>query len=857
MWRRKLRERDLERELCAHLELEAAEQRENGLASEEARYAARRALGNTTLLKEAVRGMWGLMPLERFYQDLRYGLRTLRKNPSFTATAVLSLALGIGGNTAIFTAVNAVLLKMLPVRDPRQLMLLRPVPYPAYEVLRDQNGVFSSMLACASVGLAGTAGPIEGQLVSGSYFETLGVDAALGRRLTIADDLQSATPAAVISYSYWRGHFAADPAALGRSISLNGIPVTIVGVAPPDFFGLDLGNRPDVYVPLSLEARLRPASDALRARLRWWVTTMGRLRPGVSERQAQADLDRIFPEFLRATVASVPLGGSENRKAAFLRERVILEPGSKGLSKLRKQFARPLLVLMGVVALVLLITCANLANLLLSRSVAREREIALRVAVGAGRGRVIRQLLTESIVLAALGGGAGLALAQWGIRLLPGLLGAPSVDLRLDLRVVLFTASLSLLTGLVFSVLPALRASQIDIVPALKQVGRAPRLAAGRYLSVFQVALSIVLLVGAGLFVRTFQNLASVDLGFVRGRMVLFSVNPGGSAFTGPRLQNLYGELAARLSTLPGVSSVSFSQASLFGGNDSTTTISEFGSMPAVHENSHAHRNIVSPGFFRTLGIHLLAGRDFTERDREGAPKAAIVNETFARQFFGSRTALGKTLGYAAGQSSGPVAIVGIAADSKYNDPREQRIPMVFLPYRQFPSIAGMTFELRTTSEPSALEQAIRGQVGTHLTIANITTIDRQIDDSLRPERTIATLVSLFGLVALLLAAVGLFGVVNYSVTRRTNEIGIRMAIGAKPREMLRMVLREAVWLVGCGLAVGIPAAWAAGRLAGSLLFGVTATDPYALAAAITVLLIAALTAAFLPAHRASRIDPL
>jgi predicted permease len=803
------------------------------------------------MLKETMREVWGWTSFERLGQDLRYGFRTFRKNPSFTAAAVLSLALGIGGNAAIFTAVNAVLLKMLPVRDPGQMVLLRPVPYPAYKLLRDQNGVFSSMLACASIGLAGAAGPINGQLVSGSYFETLGVGAALGRRFTSADDLPSAAAAVVISYSYWQSHFAANPTVLGQSISLNGIPFTIIGVAPPGFFGLELGNHPDVYVPLSLEPQLRPASDALRARLHWWVTSMGRLRPGVSERHVQADLDRIFPEFLRDTAATVPLGGSENRKAAFLHERVVLEPGNKGLSKLRKQYARPLLVLTGVVGLVLLMTCANLANLLLSRSVAREREIALRVAVGAGRGRVIRQLLTESLMLAALGGAGGLALAQWGIRF------QPFLDLRLDLRVLLFTAALSVLTGILFGALPAFRASQIEIVPALKQVGRTPPLAVGRFLAVFQVALSIVLLVGAGLFIRSFQNLASVDFGFARGRTVLFSVNPGTSAFSGPRLQNLYGEVAARLGTLPGVSSVSFSQASPLAGNDSTTTISEFGSTPTVHESSHAHRNIVSPGFFRTLGIRLVAGRDFTERDRENAPKTAIVNETFARQFFGSRTPLGKTLGYGAGQSSGPVTIVGLAADSKYNDPREQHIPMVFLPYRQFPSIAGMTFELRTASEPSALEKAIRAHVGRRLTIMNITTIDRQIDDSLRSERTIAALVALFGVVALLLAALGLFGVVNYSVTRRTNEIGIRMAIGAKPREMLQMVLREAAWLVFCGLALGIPIAFAAARLTGSLLFGVSAGDPYALAIAIAVLLAAALLAAFLPAYRGSRVDPL
>lgn len=553
----------------------------------------------------------------------------------------------------------------------------------------------------------------------------------------------------------------------------------------------------------------------------------------------------------------MPLGGSENRKTAFLRARVVVEPGSKGSSNLRKQFARPLLVLMGIVGLVLLITCANLANLLLSRSAAREREIALRVAVGAGRGRVIRQLLTESMVLAAFGGAAGLALAQWSIQFLPHLLGGDLIHLHLDLHVVLFTASLSLLTGLAFGALPALRASHVEILSSLKKVSRAPRLAAGRSLAVCQVALSIVVLVDAGLFIRTFQNLASVDFGFTRTETVLVSVNPGRSSFGGVRLRNLYAELLMRVAALPGVSSASFSQSSPLDGNDSTTKISEFGSILAVHENSHAHRNIVSPGFFRTLGIRLLAGRDFAERDRESTPKVAIVNETFARQFLATRMAVGRMLGYGASQASGPVTIVGVVQDTKYNDPREQPLPMVFLPYWQFPSISGMTFELRTSGEPSALERAIRAQAGDELTILNITTIGRQIDDSLHPERAIAMLVLLFGLVALLLAAVGLFGVVNYSVTRRTTEIGIRMAIGARPPEMLRMVVGEALRLVGYGLAIGIPAAWAAGRLVGSLLYGVAPADPYTLFVAVAALSTTVLIAAFLPAYRAARVDPV
>jgi predicted permease len=878
-WRRRQREEHLEREIRSDLELEAAEQEGLGLSAEQAREAAQRAFGNTMLVKEDMREVWSATWFERLAQDARYGWRNLRKNPSFAITSVLSLALGIGANAAMFTVVDAVLLKLLPVREPQELMLIgvrapersEPgfgLPYPLYELLRDQNHVFSSMLAYAPVRLnvshSGQTQPVNGELVSGSFFESLGVAAVRGRRLTGNDDSGSAPPAAVISYNFWQAQMGASPDVIGRSITVNAVPFTIVGVAPPAFPGLEPGTAAHIYVPIHMEPRLNPASDLLRLRTNWWLRIMGRLRNGVSETAVQANLDQLGPLFLRAAMAEAPPNVSDSMKAAFLRQRFIAEPGSKGVSNLRRQYSRPLLMLMAVVGLVLLITCANLANLLLSRSVARGREIALRVALGASRRRVVRQLLTESVVLGALGGMTGLALAELAIQFLPNALDGISIDLHLNARVVLFTASVSLLTSVAFGILPAVRASQTEILPDLKfsvrNSGSFPmRLIAGRYLSVFQVAVCILLVVGAGLFIRTFQNLASVDLGFRRDRILIVPVNPAGSGYTGPRLARLYQNVADRLRLVPGVTSVSFSMSSPLSGNDSTTMISAFGTTSAVHEASRAHRNVISPGFFHTVGIDLVAGREFDERDGETGPKVAIVNETFARHLAGSGPplVLGKSLGYGPGQSSGPVTIVGVVRDSKYNNLREQQVPMVYLPYRQFPATSEMTFEVQTSIEPAALAGTVRAEIGGHVTVGVITTIEREIDGALRQERLLATLVSVFGLLSLFLAIVGLFGVVNYSVTRRTNEIGIRMALGARPIQVMHMAMKEAVLVVVAGLAIGIPAALAGGRLIASLLFGVMPNDPFSLLTGTAVFIAAALIAAWLPARRASAVDPL
>jgi predicted permease len=849
-------EDDLDKELQAHLELEAAEQEKAGRQPDEARYAARRALGNLALIKEETRAAWKWVLLESLAQDLRYAGRMLRRSPVFTMAAVLSLALGIGANTAIFTVVNAVLLKLLPVRNPEQLAIVgggSGVPYPAYELLRDRNRVFSSLIAYAPIGLnvllQNETEPVHGQLVSGSYFDGLGVGAVAGRMLAVQDDLPSAAAVAVVSHIYWQRRLGADPGIMGRPIVINRVPFTIVGVAAASFFGLEVGESPDIFVPFQTEPRLRPSSSILLGRFTWWVKVIGRLRDGVSDREAQANLDQLFPQFLRAAAAAAPPNMPQSMKDAYVRQRIRVFPGSRGLSELQSQFRNPLLVLMSAVALVLLITCANLANLLLARATSRRREIALRIALGAGRGRVMRQLLTESLALAMLGGAAGLVAAGWVLQLLQQIVRqhAMPVELRMDTGVVWFTAGVSLAAGVLFGILPALRGSRVEDMRAARQT-------AGKFLAIAQVALSFVLLSGAGWFVRTLASLQSVDPGFTRDDVLLFSVDPTQSGYSGARLPAFYENLSERLGALPGVTAVSFSQSSPLSGNDSTTMISEFGTPASIHMNSRAHRNIVAPRFFETLGIRLLAGRGFTAQDNETAVKVAIVNHAFAREHFGAQSPSGRRLGYGPGQASGPVSIVGVVADSKYNSLREQPVPMVFLPYRQFSSLGGMTFEMRVSASVAA--GALREAVGNHVAIAQLTTLGKQVEKSLTRERLVATLSSCFASLALVLAAVGLFGVMNYAVARRTREIGIRVALGARRAQVLGMVLGEVLLLVAAGMAIGIPAALAAGRLLESLLFGVTATDPYALVAAAGALTMAAVAAGYLPARRACRIEP-
>jgi predicted permease len=631
---------------------------------------------------------------------------------------------------------------------------------------------------------------------------------------------------------------------------LNQVPFTIAGIAPTRFFGTEIGMSPDFYVPISMEPRLRPGSDALQTGTTWWVKIMGRLRPGVSREQAKANLNQLFPEFLRETVAHFPPGITQSMKGKFLQETIDVFAGSQGFSNLRRKFSQPLLVLMTAVGMVLLITCANIANLLLARSVVRRREIALRVALGASRTRILRQLLIESLLLAAMGGTSGLILGQWGERLFLTLVSKPAVPLEVhtDARVICFTGAICVLCGILFGVLPAYRAAVAS---------RSGKLRAGKTLVLTQVALSTLLLVAAGLFVRTLAKLESLDTGFTSDRVLVFTVSPGLSGYSGSRLLNYYRELAARLRTIPGILSVSFSFSSPVSGNESTTMISEFGVSATVHENSRSFRNMISPGFFTTLGIRILAGRDFVEQDSSSTPKLAVINESFAREHFGAQSPLGKKLGYGPSQRSGPVMIVGVVKDSKYNSLREENTPMVYLPYTQYPDLNAMTFELRAPIGLTPLSHAIRQSVGRDVAITDLTTLEEQIRDSLLQDRLVATLTSFFGLLALLLATIGLFGLMHYAIARRINEIGVRMALGAQRRDVLGMVLREAALLAGGGLMIGIAASFGLVRMISSMLFGVASGDSLTLIGASGLLIGAALIASYLPARRASRVDPM
>jgi predicted permease len=871
---------DLKAEIRSHLEMEERENLESGMAPDEAHYAALRRLGNVSLAEERSREMWIWSTVETLLQDLRYGLRQLRRSPGFAAVAVLTLALGIGANTAIFSVVDAVLLRMLPVRDPQQLVLVGVagprqsapnfgMPYPAFEHFRDNNRVFSSMLAYGGIGLTvtlnGFSTKSNGALASGSYFGTLGVNAWTGRTLSPQDDSPASAAAVVLGYRYWRGRFGSDPSIIGKSVLLNRVPFSIVGVAPPGFSGLQLGADPEYYIPISFEPQLLPGSRRLQSGSTWWLTIMGRLRPGVSMSKAQANLNQLFPAFLRETAAEAPPNWPQSMKNAFMKQRIVLAPGSQGQSKFRERFRAPLLILMGIVILVLLVACTNVANLLLARAAARRREVAMRLALGAGQKRVTRQFLTESVMWASAGGFAGLAIAVCCTRLLRELFlrQAAFLDVQIDGRVVLFTAGISFLVGIAFGLAPALRTSREDPGMVLKgddelvPSARPLRLSLAKALVILQVALSLVLLAGAGLLVRSLEGLEQVNTGFTRQEVLLFSVDPTEAGYAGTRLLNFYKQLKENLEALPGVRSVSFAYSSPLSRNESTTRISQFGTRLAEHERNWSYRDIVSPDYFATLGIRLVAGRDFTERDGAHAPKVAIINQTFVRDFFGSESPLGRKLGYGPGQSSGPVEIVGIAEDSKYNSLRERHVPMVYLPYQQFAAVASMTSELRLRAGVASPIDAVRREIDPAVPLTNVTTLEEQVSESLLPERLTVTLTSVFGLLALVLTAIGLYGVISHWASRRTHEIGVRMALGAQRGDVLRMVLNQGLVLALLGVGIGLAAALGLTRFLSSLLYGVGPTDPATLALVTLVLIVVALLGCYIPARRAAKVDPI
>jgi putative ABC transport system permease protein len=814
---------------------------------------------------------------DEMFQDLRYGVRMLLKSKGLTLVAVLSLALGIGANTAIFSLIDAVLLKMLPVERPEQLYFIQNVgprrpeggapPYPCFERFRDQNQSFSGLAAFASqnpkVNIDGQVEEVPGQFVSGNYFSLLGVNAVLGRTLSPADDSVPGKGGpdglmAVISYNYWTRRFGRSPDVIGKVIRFGNDPVTIIGVTPPDFYGLFPGREVNISLPISIEG-----AEMLAERSSWWFQAVGRLKPGASVEQARAELDTVFQSYMNETNFN-----AESRRENFAR--IALAPASKGLNTLRRQFSRPLQALMAIVAMVLLIACANVANLLLARATARRKEFAVRLALGASRFRLVRQMLTESLLLVSLGGLLGLLFARWGSAFLVGFFatgrGRLFVNLPLDYRVLLFTAGVALITGLTFGLAPALQATRIDPNPALKDgagTSARSRLLLGKSLVVTQVALSLLLLVGAGLFVRTLRNLKNEDAGFQTEGVLTMKVNPPETIYQGERLANLYKDALARVERLPGVRSASLCTLSPLDGGDRGVLVGVSGFTPRAENEKGIRMNQVSPDYFRTFGIALLQGRGFTNADNESAPRVALFNEAAARFYFGDRSPLGAQLTFFSGRPNAPAPyqIVGVVRDSRYQNLREPDTRLVYLPMAQrLDRLGRLTLAARAEGKPTDLANAIGNEmraIGSDILLTNIATLNEQVDQSLLQERLVATLSLFFGALALLLACIGLYGVMGYDVARRTHEIGIRMALGASAERVVRLVLRQTLLWVALGVASGLGASLATTRLVESLLFGLKPNDPLTIGIAALLLLAVAGVAGYLPARRAALVDPL
>lgn len=834
--------------------------------------------------------------LENCLQDLRYGFRMLLKSPGFTAVATLSLALGIGANTAIFTLIDAVLLQQLPVQNPRELVQLQwasrewpsvvksswgsswrdagrhsstSFSYPVFEQIRTRSQSFASVVAFKDLGrvtvtVAGEARLAEAQLVSGDYFTSLGVRPILGRVFVSSDDHAGAPPAAVVSHTCWQRRFGGDPSAVGKSVLVNGVPFTVAGVTPPEFFGLSPGSAVEITLPLAFLPQLAPRSDAsiFTDRHYWWVLVLGRLKPGLTSAEALREAGAVFRQSV--------LAGAANEKSVPWLE---LLPGGRGLDSLRRRFSQPLLILMAVVGAVLLIACFNVANLLLARAAARQKEIAVRLSLGTTRFRLIRQLLTESLLLASLGGALGFLLAYWGSHLLVALMssGRDLIVLELDpnLTVLGFTALACCLTAVLFGLAPALRATRVDVMPVLREAmgSGASRLRLGlaRTLVVAQVALSLVLLVGAGLFVRTLDNLKSLDVGFEREGLLLFGIDATQAGYKGARLADLYDGIHARLRALPGVVSASQSYYLLLSGAAWSSRI-KVGSGPQLEGDRASVRVLpISPGFLETMKIPLLLGRDLDERDRENAPLVALVNETMARRFFPGVSPIGARFGFRRSETGTDIEVVGVVKDARYDSLRRDLPPTVYLPMRQtIDNLGAMRFQVRSAGDPKSLIPAVRGAVESldkMLPLYDVRTQLEQIDALLLQERLFARLTGFFSLLALLLVCVGLYGILSYAVARRTGEIGIRMALGAQRGDIATMVLRETLRLVALGIVLGVPASFAVARSASSviagLLFGLSPTDVATVVGATLVMLAVAGFAGFLPARRASRVDPM
>jgi putative ABC transport system permease protein len=823
-------------------------------------------------------------------QDLRYALRMLAKSPGFTVVAILTLALGIGANAAIFSVTDQVLLRLLPVQNPEELVVLHspgPQPgrnwsdgdkgaawsYPMYKDLRDHNQVFSGLLGRfpiqASVSGQGNTELANGELVTGNYFETLGVSPALGRVFNSQDETApGANPVVVLSYGYWERRFGRDPGILNKQLAVNGTSMTVVGVARRGFFGVQIGQTPDIFVPITMKAQMTPNSDGLADRQDHWVAILGRLKPGLNRARAQAGLQPEYSALLQSEVST--LKSSAQTKKEFVEKKVLLDSGSRGRPILQRDAGRPLLILLSMVGLVLLIACANLASLLVARGEARQREIVVRMAMGAGRWRLVRQLLTESLLISLAGGAAGLIVGSWTLGALvssvPENMGAAGLQGKFDDRVLAFSLGLSVLTGILFGFLPALRSTRADLQSTLREQGAnvfggKSNVRLRKALLVSQVALTVVLLVSAGFFVRSLMNLKGQDLGVRTDHVIQFSVSPELNRYTPAQTIAFVDRLRENIAALPGVRSVSSAEIALLANSDSYANITPEGYPMTEDTNTDVQQNAIGPNFFSTMGIPLLAGREFDNRDGSAAPKVAIVSERMARTFFQGQNPIGRRFAFGSGNTVHPdIEIVGLVKDSKNTDLRQEIRPLVYVPYAQEKNLGNATIYVRTNVEPTAMATTLRKTVQTadaNLPVFGLETLDQDLDEIAYSERLLTFFSLCLGLLAALLAAIGLYGVMAYMVSRRTREIGIRMALGATQKNVAWMVLREIVRISAAGLGIGLVAAFAIGKLIESQLFGVKASNPLVFLAAAVLLSTVAFLAGWLPARRAAGVDPI
>jgi predicted permease len=831
--------------------------------------------------------------MHNLVQDIRYGIRMLGKNPGFTLIAVLTLALGIGANTAIFSLTDQVLLRALPVRNPERLVVLRGVgwktghvssdlddtmsfSYPEYKDLRDQAPGVSGLLArygCSlNVAAHRDTERADGELVSGNYFDVLGVQPALGRVFSPADDTApGGNPVAVLSYAYWTHRFGNNPEILNQPLTVNGTTLTVVGIAQEGFGGVQIGLPTDMFIPMSMKAQMTPGWDGLDARNDAWLNIIGRLKPGFTIESAQAAIAPVFHAIEEAEMPILKISPGSKRATKFLDRHIVLDAGVHGRPVLQSGAEKPLLVLLTMVGLILLIACANLASLLVARGEARQREMAVRLALGAGRWRLVRQLLTESFLLALAGGIAGVVFAQWTLGSLVGSLrqgvGAQGLEAQLDSRVLLFALAVSILTGVLFGIGPALRATRTSLQTTLKDQGASvsegkANVQLRKWLMTSQVALTAMLLASAGYFVRSLMNLEHQNLGVKIDHVVQFSISPSLNRYTTQQTVSLFDRLRQGIDSLPGVHGVGVAKEALFDNDDWGSNLTVEGYTPGPDEDMQVFRNSVGPGYFSAMGIPLLAGREFRDGDTATSAKVVVINELMAQKYFHGRNPVGMHMVW--GQHTPPapldIEIIGVVQNSKHLDLRDQGHPFVYQPYSQDPDLGGGTFYVRTGQDPLALIGSIRQLVqglDSNLPTHDVRTLAAQAEQSVYSDRLLTFFSLSLGLLAALLAAIGLYGVLAYMVARRTREIGIRMAVGAEPGDVSWLVLREVMAMSGIGLGIGLVIAFGLGLLIESQLYGVKASDPLVFASATVLLAVVTLLAGWLPARKAAAVDPM